>query len=83
MFVTIRGKRMYLWRAVDSEGAVLDVLIQPKRDKKAALELMRRLFKRQGFVRKWIVTDRLRSYGAALRDLGLSRRHETGGRKNI
>ena len=82
MFVTIRGKRMYLWRAVDSEGEVLDFLIQPKRDKKAALKLMRRLFKRQGFVPKWIVTDKLRSYGAALRDLGLSRRHETGGRKN-
>lgn len=82
MFVTIRGKRMYLWRAVDSEGEVLDFLIQPKRDKKAALKLMRRLFKRQGFVPKWIVTDKLRSYGAALRDLGLSRRRETGGRKN-
>ncbi len=59
MFVTIRRKRMYLWCAVDSEGEVMDFLIQPKRDKKAALKLMRVLFKRQGFVPKWIVTDKL------------------------
>ena len=78
MFVTIRGKRMYLWRAVDSEGAVLNFLIRPKRDKKAAFKLMRRLFKRQGFVPKWIVTYKLRPYSSALSQLGLAQHHERG-----
>jgi transposase-like protein len=82
MFVTIRGRRMYLWRAVDAEGEVLDFLIQSRRNKAAALKLMRKLLKNQGFSPTAIVTDKLQSYGAALRDLGLSRRHETGGRKN-
>jgi transposase-like protein len=48
MVVTIQGRRMYLWRAVDSEGKVLDLLVQPKRDPKAALRLMRKLLKKQG-----------------------------------
>ena len=73
---------MCLWRAVDSEGAVLDLLIQPKRDKKAALKLMRVLFKRQGFVPKWIVTDKLGSYSSALNQLGLVQHHERGKHKN-
>ncbi len=73
---------MYLWRAVDSEGEVLDILVQSRRNKKAALKLMRKLLKRQGFVPDAFVTDKLPSYGAALGDLGLSKRHETGGRKN-
>ena len=73
---------MYLWRAVDSEGEVLDVLVQPRRDKRAALKLMRKLLKKQGFVPDAFVTDKLPSYGAALGDLSLSKRHETGGRKN-
>ena len=73
---------MYLWRAVDAEGEVLDFLIQSKRNKAAALKLLRKLLKKQGYVPSSIVTDKLRSYSAALRDLGLSRRHETGGRKN-
>jgi putative transposase len=60
----------------------LDVLIQSKRDRKAALKLIRKLLKRQGFVPDAIVTDRLRSYGAALRELGLSNRHEMSGRLN-
>ena len=82
MFVTIRGKRMYLWRAVDSEGEVLDFLIQSKRDKAAALKLMRKLLKTQGFAPRVIVTDKLRSYASAFRELGLSARHEQGLRKN-
>src|SRR4028119_1422102 len=48
MVVSIQGKRMYLWRAVDSEGEVLDLLVQAKRDTKAALRLMRKLLKKQG-----------------------------------
>ncbi len=82
MFVSINGKRVYLWRAVDSEGEVLDILVQSRRNKKAALKLMRKLLKKQGFVPDAFVTDKLPSYGAALGDLGLSKRHETGGRKN-
>ena len=82
MFVTIRGRRMYLWRAVDAEGEVLDFLIQSKRGKAAALKLMRKLLKKQGYVPSSIVTDKLPSYGAALRELGLCCRHETGWRKN-
>ena len=73
---------MYLWRAVDAEGEVLDFVIQSKRNKAAALKLMRKLPKKQGYVPSSIVTDRLPSYGAALRELGLSRIHETGWRKN-
>jgi putative transposase len=80
--VTINGKRMYLWRAVDSEGEVLDILVQSRRNKRAALKLMRKLLKRQGFVPDAFVTDKLPSYGAALNDLGLSKRHDFGGRKN-
>ena len=82
MFVTIRGRRMYLWRAVDAEGEVLDFLIQSRRNKAAASKLMRKLLKSQGFAPTAIITDKLGSYGAALREFGLSRRHETGGRKN-
>ncbi len=82
VFVSINGKRMYLWRAVDSEGEVLDILVQPRRNKRAALKLMRKLLKKQGFVPDAFVTDKLPSYGAALNDLGLSKRHEFGGRKN-
>ena len=82
MFVSINGKRMYLWRAVDSEGEVLDILVQSRRNKKAALNLMRKLLKKQGFIPDAFVTDKLPSYGAALNDLGLSRHHDFGGRKN-
>ena len=82
VFVLINGKRMYLWRAVDNEGEVLDILVQRRRDKRAALKLMRKLLKNQGFVPDAFVTDKLPSYGAALSDLGLSKRHDFGGRKN-
>src|SRR5665811_2080905 len=82
VFVSINGKCMYLWRAVDSEGEVLDILVQSRRNKKAALKLMRKLLKKQGFVPDAFVTDKLPSYGAALSDLGLSKRHDFGGRKN-
>ena len=82
VFLKIGDKTMYLWRAVDDEGEVLDILVQSKRDRKAALKLLRKLLKRQGYVPDSIVTDRLRSYGAALRDLALADRHVTGGRSN-
>jgi putative transposase len=82
MVVLIQGKRMYLWRAVDSEGEILDVLVQPRRDKAAALRLIRRLLKRQGYAPRVLVTDKLPSYGCARRELGLSARHDQGLRKN-
>ena len=61
--MSIAGKRMYLWRAVDSEGEVLDILVQSRRNKKAALKMMRGLLKKQGFVPVTFVTDKLPSYG--------------------
>ena len=82
MVVRIGGRHMYLWRAVDSEGEVLDMLVQRRRDKFAALRLLRKLLKRQGFAPRTIVTDRLRSYAAALRDLGFAGHHEMGLRAN-
>ena len=82
MVVRIAGKRMYLWRAVDHEGEVLDMLVQRRRDRRAALRLMRRLLKKQGFVPKLLVTDKLRSYASAFRQLKLTCPHEQGLRKN-
>ena len=82
MAVSIGGQRMYMWRAVDSEGEVLDILIQRKRNKAVALELLRKLLKKQGFAPAVIVTDKLGSYGASLRTIGFSGRHEQGLRAN-
>jgi putative transposase len=81
MFVNIIGRQMYLWRAVDSEGEALDMLVQGRRDKGAALRLMRKLLKKS-MAPTELVTDRLRAYGAAARDLDLSAEHITGKRKN-
>jgi transposase-like protein len=69
MVVSIAGRQMYMWRAVDGEGEVLEILVQPQRDKVAALRLLRKLLRHQGFVPTVIVTDKLRSYGAALREI--------------
>ena len=82
MVVRIGGKRMYLWRAVDHEGEVLDLLVQPRRDSRAALRLMRKLLKKHGFAPKLLVTDKLRSYTSALRHLRLTCPHEQRLRKN-
>src|ERR1700686_5532989 len=82
MVVRIAGKRMYLWRAVDHEGEILDMLVQRRRDKRAALRLMRKLLKKQGFTPKLLTTDKLGSYGSAFRHLHLTCRHEQGLRKN-
>lgn len=82
MVVRIAGRRIYLWRAVDHEGEILDMLVQRRRDKRAALRLMRKLLRKQGFAPKLLVTDRLGSYGAAFRQLRLTCRHEQGVRKN-
>jgi len=82
VFVSINGKRSYLWRAVDNEDEVLEILVQSHRNKRAALKIMRKLLKKQGFIPNAIVTDKLPSYGAALRKLNLSKCHVFGGRKN-
>ena len=77
VFVKINGERHYLWRAVDHEGEVLESFVTETRDKKAALKFLKKSLKRHGQAQV-IVTDRLRSYGAALRDLGIADRQETG-----
>src|SRR5262249_47340989 len=82
MVVSLSGKQMYMWRAVDSEGEALEILVQPRRDRAAALRLLRKLLRRQGFAPTVIVTDKLRSYGTALREIGFSGLHEQGLRAN-
>ena len=79
MVVKIGGRRMWLWRAVDDEGEVLDMLVQKRRNKHAAMKLLRRLLKNQGIHPETIPTDRLASYRAAARELGLLGRHRPGG----
>lgn len=71
-----------MWRAVDAEGEVLDVLVQCKRDKRAAIRLIRKLLRKQGFAPGTVVTDHLRAYSAAIQDLKLSADHERGRWKN-
>jgi transposase-like protein len=75
MVVKIGGKRMYFWRAVDDEGEVLDMLVQERRNKAAALKLLRKLLRNQGVHPQAIVTDKRASYRAAARELGLVDRH--------
>jgi transposase-like protein len=82
LYIKIDGRLVYLWRAADAEGEVLDVLVQSKRDKRAALKSMRKLLKKMNFVPDMPVTDEPRSYGADCRDLGLPRRHDRGRWRN-
>ena len=77
MFVKINGVKHYLWRAVDHEGEVLESFVSRTRDKTAALKFLRKLLKRHGQT-EVIVTDRLASYGAALKALGTIDKHQTG-----
>ena len=81
MFVKVNGETHYLWRAVDHEGEVLESFVTKTRDKRAALKFLRKAMKRHGQA-EVIVTDKLRSYGAALKDLGAADRQETGRCKN-
>ena len=82
VYLKIDGRMVYLWRAVDAEGEVLDVLVQTRRNKRAALKLMRKLLKKYGFVPDKLVTDELRSYAAAASHLGIAKRHERGRWRN-
>jgi putative transposase len=82
MSLKIAGRPMYPWRAVASEGEVLDLLVQGRRDERAAPRLPRKLLKKQGMAPEALVTDRLRAYGAAARELGLTAVHIRAKRKN-
>ena len=82
MVITIRCNRYWLWRAVDNEGEVLDFLVQRRRNTKVAMKLMIKLLKKYGFAPTRIVTDRLRSYPAAFRAMGLTADHDRGLRAN-
>ena len=78
--VSIAGKKHWLWHAVDQEGFVLDVLVQSRRDKKAAKRLFRKLLKKQGRAPRVLITDKLRSYAAAKREImpGVEHRQHKG-----
>ncbi|MGW1657886.1 IS6 family transposase [Streptomyces atratus] len=77
VFIKINGERKYLWRAVDADGTVLDILVQNRRDKAAARRFFRRLLKTTCSVPRVIVTDKLRSYGAAHREVMPSVEHRS------
>ncbi len=77
VFVKINGEIHYMWRAVDHEGEVLDAFVSKRRDCKAALKLLRKLIKRYGRP-EHVVTDKLRSYGAAMKEIGNADRQITG-----
>jgi putative transposase len=78
MVCTVGGRRMYLWRAVDDEGEVLDLVMQKRRDTEAALKLLKRLLRNQLVEPETITTDGLGSYVSALQKLGLQDRHRPG-----
>src|SRR6266700_4710033 len=80
VFLTINGELHYLWRAVDQDGNVLDILVQSRRNKKAAKRFFRKLLKGQHYVPRVIITDKLKSYGAAKRELlpGVEHRQHKG-----
>jgi len=81
VFVKINGETHYLWRAVDHEGEVLETYVTKRRDRKAALKFLRKLMKRYGSPAV-IVTDRFRSYGAAMKLIGNVDKQEVGRWKN-
>ena len=81
VFVKVNGKLCYLWRAVDHEGEVLEAVVTARRDKAAALKLLKRIMKKYGRPQS-IVTDRLRAYSAAMKEICAADRHEVGGRLN-
>jgi putative transposase len=77
VFIKINGEWKYLWRAVDQDGNVLDILVQSRRDKAAARRFFRRLMKKSRMVPRVVVTDKLRSYGAAHREVMPSVEHRS------
>jgi putative transposase len=81
VFVKVNRKLRYLWRAVDHEGEVLETVVTAKRDKAAALKFLKRIMKKYGAPRS-VVTDGLRAYLAAMKEIGNADRHEVGRRLN-
>ena len=77
VFVTINGRRQYLWRAVDQDGDVIDILVQSRRNRRVAERFFRKLLKNQGKVPFRLVTDKLKSYGAAVRMIMPLVNHDT------
>jgi putative transposase len=77
LFVNIRGQQHYLWRAVDQDGDVIDILLQPRRDRRPVERFFRKLLKGQGREPRRLVTDKLRSYAAAHRTIMPSVTHDT------
>src|SRR5215213_5800810 len=82
VFVSINGVQHYLWRAVDQDGTVLDILVQPRRDKAAAVRFLRQLLKGLAYVPRVVIADKLASYGAALREVLPSVEHRQHKRLN-
>src|ERR671927_104995 len=82
VFLTINGKRHYLWRAVDQDDHVLDILVQSRRNKQAAKKFFRKLLKGLQYVPRVIITDKLASYGAAKREILKSVEHRQHKRLN-
>jgi putative transposase len=78
--ISIAGKKHWLWRAIDQHGIVLDILVQSRRNAKAAKRLLRKLLKRQGIAPRVMITDKLPSYGAAKREVmpGVEHRQHRG-----
>ena len=77
MFITINGERQYLWRAVDQDGDVIDILVQSRRNRRAAERFFRKLLKNQSAIPFRLVTDKLKSYSAAVRTMMPSVNHDT------
>ncbi len=77
VFATIQGQRRYLWRAVDQDGDLLDILVQSRRDRRAAIRFFRKVLKRQGRLPRRLITDKLRSYSVAHRTVMPSVPHST------
>ncbi len=80
VFVSINGVQHYLWRAVDQDGQVLDILVQPRRDRRAAVRFLRKLLKDLAYVPRVVITDKFASYGAAMRQVlpGVEHRRHKG-----
>jgi transposase-like protein len=83
MVTAIRGERYWLWRAADNADEVLDFLVQRTRGAKATDKLMTKLLKKHGFAPTRIVTDKLRSYPAAIHAMGLTAAHDRGSTAEI
>jgi len=82
VFIRVNGRTHYLWRAVDQEGEVLDILVQSRRDRKAAKRFFRKLLKGLQYVPRVIFTDKLKSYGAAKAEILPGVEHIQGKRQN-